>query len=226
MPYPLLCLVGPTAVGKTELSLDLAEALNAEIVSADSMQVYRTMDIGTGKITVQEQRGIAHHMIDVADPIYAYTVHEYAEQARPILAEIIARGRLPLIVGGTGLYVRAVIDHFDFAGTDRNPELREQLNQEAERLGSPILHARLQLLDGEAASRIHPNDARRTIRALEIVMTTGQPRSANFQGTESPYRPILIGVTSERQALYRRIEQRIDHMVEKGLVNEVSALVE
>lgn len=225
MKQPLLCLVGPTAVGKTDLSLDLAEQLQAEIVSVDSMQVYRHMNIGTGKVPLSERRGIQHHMIDVAEPTHPFTVHEFAEQARPLLQAIYARGKLPLLVGGTGLYVRALVDQYDFAQTDRDPVLRAQLEQEVDAEGAHILHARLQEQDPESAARIHPHDARRIIRALEIVQTTGGTVKNSSARAESPYHPVMIGLTCERDTLYSRIGQRIDHMVEQGLVREVEDLL-
>ncbi|MCY0876411.1 MAG: tRNA (adenosine(37)-N6)-dimethylallyltransferase MiaA [Firmicutes bacterium] len=222
---PIVCVVGPTAIGKTDLSLDLAQALHGEIVSADSMQVYRHMDIGTGKIPVVDRRSITHHMIDVVDPWVPFTVHEFAQMARSVLSDLDARQRIPIVVGGTGLYVKALIDHFDFAQTDRDPSLRDALTQEAERVGAPVLHERLRAKDPLSATRIHPNDLRRVIRALEIVERTGRPVEANRSQERPPYAPILIGLTGERERLYQRIERRIDHMVEEGLVAEVERLL-
>lgn len=222
---PLICIVGPTAIGKTDLSLDVAEALGADIVSADSMQVYRHMDIGTGKVPAHERRGVVHHMIDVVDPDASYTVHDYAQHARAVLAELAEKERLAIVVGGTGLYVKALIDHFDFADTDRDLALRDRLTALAQREGSPVLHERLRAQDPLSAARIHPNDARRIIRALEIVERTGQPVPVGRADEDTPYAPILIGLTAQREWLYRRIERRIDHMVEEGLIAEVRNLV-
>ena len=221
---PLLCVVGPTASGKTALSLDLAEAVDGEIVSADSMQVYRHMDIGTAKLPVSERRGIRHHLIDAAAPTETFSAHQYAELARSAIAGIRARGRLPVLVGGTGLYVRAVVDQFDFTQTARDEELRRQLAREAECLGAQALHARLGRLDPRAADRIHPRDLRRIIRALEVVMSTGRPLTASFSADGSLPRARMIGLTLPRDALYRRIDRRVDHMMEMGLLREVEAL--
>ncbi len=222
---PVICVVGPTAVGKSDMGLELAKHYNGEVISADSMQVYRHMDIGTAKLPVLEQQGIVHHMIDVVSALDTFTVHDYAAIARPILQDIHARGRLPIIVGGTGLYVRALIDHFDFTQTKRNMRLREQLASEAREAGSGILHERLQKLDPVSAARIHQNDERRLIRALEVVLETGQPMSKSYQGEESPYTPILLGFTMERLRLYARIDQRVHGMIDQGLVAEVEALL-
>jgi len=222
---PLICVVGPTGIGKTDLSLELATTLDAQVVSADSMQVYRHMDIGTGKLRQQERRGILHHMIDVVDPQVTYTVHQYALQARSILHALHATGCLAVVAGGTGLYVRALIDHFDFTETTQDQELRAALTRIAEREGAPTLHARLTVCDPVAAGRIHPHDARRIIRALEIVERTGRPVAQSYRHEDTPFVPIIIGLTGEREWLYRRIERRIDHMVEEGLVAEVERLL-
>lgn len=221
----VVCLVGPTAVGKTALSLDVAEALDAEIISADAMQVYRGMDIGTGKVLLEERRGIVHHMIDVADPTQSYTVHDYVQNAQAVLSDLAERGRMPVVVGGTGLYVRSLLEQFDFANTAHDATLRARLTEEADQEGSQALHARLRALDDVTAARIHPNDARRIIRALEIVMTTGHPVEHSRVARPSPYRPVLIGLTADREALYRRIERRVDGMMRMGLIGEVQDLL-
>lgn len=221
----VVCVVGPTAVGKTALSLDLAEALDAEVISADAMQVYRGMDIGTGKVLFEERRGIAHHMIDVADPTQSYTVHDYVQSAQAVLSDLAERGRMPVVVGGTGLYVRSLLEQFDFSNTAHNATLRADLTEQADKEGSQKLHEHLRALDDATAARIHPNDARRIIRALEIVMTTGQPVAQSRMVRPSPYRPVLIGLTADREALYRRIECRVDGMIRMGLIDEVRDLL-
>ena len=221
---PVVCIVGPTAVGKSDVSLELAEAFRGEVISADSMQVYRHMDIGTAKLPVNERRGIAHHMIDVVSPLETFTVHNYAVMARVALNDIVARGHLPIVVGGTGLYIRALVDHFDFTQTERNDALREELSQQARSYGTSVLYERLLQLDPDAASRIHHNDERRLIRALEVVLTTGKPMAMNYRIDESPYLPVIIGLTMERTRLYARIEQRVEHMIEAGLEQEVRTL--
>lgn len=223
---PVVCIVGPTAVGKTAASLLLAEVLGGEIVSADSMQVYRYMDIGTAKLPLRERRGIPHHMIDVVDPRISFSVHDYAEMARKSVWDIWQRGRVPVIVGGTGLYVRALVDHFDFTDTQSQPQLRESLRREADVQGLGVLHTRLQRLDPEAAHRIHPNDGRRIIRALEVNLSTGCTMKANYQAQDSPFAAIMVGLTTDRPELYARIDRRVDQMVEAGLVDEVRALME
>ncbi|OPG15600.1 tRNA (adenosine(37)-N6)-dimethylallyltransferase MiaA [Ferroacidibacillus organovorans] len=224
MKTRILCIVGPTAVGKTELSLQLAEALSGEIVSADSMQVYRGMDIGTAKLLMNQRRGIVHHMIDVADPTEVYTVHRYAVQARKTIDEIALRGKTPIVVGGTGLYVRALTEHFDFTETRENEAFRAQLTARAEREGVQRLHEELMLRDPEAATRIHPNDLRRIIRALEVNEITGKTLHENWNQGDSPYDSVMIGLTLSRDALYQRIDARVLQMMEEGLLDEVERL--
>lgn len=217
-------LVGPTAVGKTELSLQLAEWLDAEIVSIDSMQVYKGMDIGTAKVSSDEQARVPHHLLDVRDPEHDLTVAEFQALAREAIAEIAERGKLPLLVGGSGLYLRAVVDELEFPA--RSGEVREQLEAEAEKLGAEALHARLQELDPKAAARIEPGNARRTVRALEVIELTGRPFSENdaWERYESIYALRLAGLTRDRADLYARLEQRVDRMLDSGLVAEVRQL--
>ncbi|WP_219930633.1 tRNA (adenosine(37)-N6)-dimethylallyltransferase MiaA [Sulfoacidibacillus thermotolerans] len=222
---PIVCLVGPTAVGKTWLSLEIAERLRGEIVSADSMQVYRKMDIGTAKLPFGERRGITHYMIDVVEPTEVFTAYDYTTMARPLLKEIYTREKLPLLVGGTGLYVRALVDHLDFTKAARDEVLRDRLGKIAEEQGAEILHGQLQQLDPDAAAKIHPNDHKRLIRALEIVTLTGKPLAKNYDRRESPFIPLFIGLTMERTELYARIDKRVDEMIEKGLVQEVEGLL-
>lgn len=226
MELPIvLCIVGPTAVGKTELSLTVAEAAGGEIVSADSMQVYRTMDIGTAKIPVAERRDITHHMLDIVEPTCSFTVHQYVESARPIIVDIARRERLPVVVGGTGLYVRALIDGFDLARTARDDGLRRMLQDRARRDGPAALHELLAQRDKIAATRIHPHDVRRVVRALEIIEHTGQPVAQSYRPEPAWCRAVFVGLTMQREVLYRRIEQRVDHMMEEGLLQEVAGLL-
>lgn len=225
-PIPFIGIVGPTAVGKTELSLVLAEKLNGEIISADSMQVYKHMDIGTAKLPMNERRGIPHYMIDVVEPMATYSVHEYAVAARNHLRSIFARGKVPIVVGGTGLYFRALTENFDFTETNRNDELRQELEDLANVQGAPALHQKLAERDPVAANRIHPNDKKRIIRALEIVLQSGRSVQDNYQTQERPFVPILMGLNDERERLYRRIDARVDHMLELGLLDEVRDLME
>lgn len=222
----VVCVVGPTAAGKTDLGLDIAERLDGEIVSADSMQVYKGMDIGTAKLPGEKQRGIPHHMIDIVPPTRNFTAYEYAVLAREAIDGIRARGRLPVVVGGTGLYVKAIVDHLDFSRTARDDALRASLAAEAAQQGAENLHERLRGLDPEAAARIHPRDARRIIRALEIVVRTGRPVACAFSREEPPYECVQVGLSPERSVLYRRIDARVDHMMNQGLLDEVRRLMD
>ncbi len=226
MDEPLLVIVGPTAVGKTEISLALAEELGAEIVSADSMQVYRGMDIGTAKPTPAERVRVVHHMIDVADPKDEFSVGEYLRMADIAIGDIRARGGTPLVVGGTGLYVRALADGI-FAGPSADRALREELI-ERERDGGPgTLHAELMDADPEAAARIHPSDIRRIVRALEVYRTKGVPISEYQKAhrASGPGRPVRIaGLMRSRPELYARIDARVDAMMDAGLLHEVESL--
>ncbi|WP_059042980.1 tRNA (adenosine(37)-N6)-dimethylallyltransferase MiaA [Paenibacillus rubinfantis] len=223
----LLVLLGPTAVGKTKLSIELARALSCEIISGDSMQVYREMDIGTAKITEDEMGGVPHHLIDVLDPDQPFSVALFQGWCRNLIPEITDRGHLPFIVGGTGLYIESVCYEFQFteAGADEEFRAREQMF--ADTHGAEALYAKLAELDPKSAARLHPNDVRRVIRALEIVHLTGETLSSQLerQQKQSPYELCLIGLTMDRQMLYNRIERRIDEMLRLGLVEEVRGLL-
>lgn len=223
----LLVLVGPTAVGKTNLSLDIAERFGCEIISGDSMQVYRRMDIGTAKAPEAERRGIPHHLIDIHEPDYPFSVAEFQERARTLIQEIHARGNLPFIVGGTGLYIESVCYDFQFNEAGSDEVYREQLGVFADVHGEEALHDLLKEADPQSAERIHPNDRRRTIRALEVKHLSGVSLSEQQAGQtrESPYETILIGLTMDRDMLYNRIERRIDQMLEAGLIEEVRSLL-
>jgi tRNA dimethylallyltransferase len=222
---PLLVLAGPTATGKTGLAIALARRLGGEIVSADSRQIYRGMDIGTAKPT-PEQRALApHHLLDVVTPDESYTLAQYQADAQAAIAAIHAREQLPLLVGGTGLYIRAVVDNLAIPQVPPNQELRQQLEEEAARQGSAALHARLAALDPIGAARIDPANLRRVIRALEVVLLTGQPFSAQQGARPSPYRPLFLGLNGPRELLYARADQRVDAMLASGLVWEVQRLI-
>jgi tRNA dimethylallyltransferase len=223
----LVVIVGPTAVGKTELSLKLAKRFHGEIISGDSMQVYRQMDIGTAKATPEEQRIVPHHLIDIIDPDQEYSVAVFQEMATRLISEINRRGRLPFIVGGTGLYIESVTHRFQFAQAAQDPELRERLHKLAEVEGVEALHRRLAEIDPVTAERLHPNDVKRVIRAIEIYQLTGC-RMADFQqrAQSSPYDLMLIGLTMDREKLYERINKRVDKMMEAGLVEEVRQLLD
>ncbi|WP_160031947.1 tRNA (adenosine(37)-N6)-dimethylallyltransferase MiaA [Paenibacillus sp. An7] len=224
----LLVLVGPTAVGKTKMSIELAKTFNAEIISGDSMQVYRQMDIGTAKIKPEEMDGIPHHLIDIHEPDYPYSVAEFQANCRHLIEDIHARGKLPFIVGGTGLYVESVCYNFQFSEVGSDEEFRKEQFDYADVHGPEKLHEKLREIDPPSAERLHPNDVRRVIRALEIYHMTGTRQSDQLaaQKKESPYDLCIVGLTMDRQMLYKRIEDRIDEMMEEGLVQEVAALLD
>ncbi|OXM87929.1 tRNA (adenosine(37)-N6)-dimethylallyltransferase MiaA [Paenibacillus rigui] len=223
----LLVLVGPTAVGKTKLSLTLAAEFGAEIISGDSMQVYRGMDIGTAKATLEEQAQVPHHMIDIHDPDHPFSAAEFQERARGYISDIHSRGKLPFLVGGTGLYVESLCYDFQFSEVGSDEAFREEQLRYAEQFGNDALWERLKSIDPESAERLHPNDQRRLIRALEVYHLTGERLSDQLkvQKKVSPYELCIIGLTMDRALLYQRIEQRIDQMIEEGLVEEVKQLL-
>lgn len=224
----LLVLIGPTAVGKTKLSLEIAQRFDCEIISGDSMQVYRGMDIGTAKASPEEQRLVPHHMIDIHHPDHPFSVAEFQERATALIREISDRGKLPMIVGGTGLYVESVCYDYRFTDAPSDEALRQELNEFAETRGDVALHQKLREVDPQTAERLHPRDRRRIIRAIEVHRTTGIPLSAHLarQTKQSPYRLCMIGLTMEREQLYRRIEERVDLMMEQGLLQEVQRLLD
>ncbi len=213
-------IVGPTASGKTELSIAVAETLDAEIVSLDSMQVYRKLDIGTAKATPEQRERVPHHLIDVLDPSQDLTVAWFQSAARSAIDDISARGRLPLLVGGAGLYWRAVVDDLRFP--PRDPAIREDLETEAEDVGPAALHARLLELDPQAAARIDPANTRRIVRALEVIAVTGRPFSDNrsWDAYESIFDLAVAGLAWSRETLYERVEARVDEMLRSGLIAE------
>jgi len=225
----LLVLVGPTAVGKTRYSIEIARRWNAEIISGDSMQVYCGMDIGTAKIRPEETSGIPHHLIDIRDPEEPFAAGEFQQLARGLIGEIAARGRLPFIVGGTGLYIESLLYGFDFPEAPADNRIRAELQRFAEQHGAEALHERLREVDPASAARLHPNDVKRVVRALEIAIGTGEAMSAKISGfrepRESPYDFCLIGLTMDRNILYDRIDRRVDAMIEAGLVDEVRRLL-
>lgn len=224
----LLVLLGPTAVGKTALSLELAQTFQAEIISGDSMQVYRGMDIGTAKASSAERALVPHHLIDIRDPDQSYAVSDFQEECQQAIEAIAARGRLPFIVGGTGLYIQSVVYGYRFSQAGQDDQYRQEMQEYAEQHGVQALHDRLRQVDPESAARIHMNNTRRVIRALEIYHLTGRTMTDYLaeQDRESPYQLCLLGLTMERERLYRRIEERIDLMIEEGLIGEVQDLLE
>ncbi|MFF5505798.1 tRNA (adenosine(37)-N6)-dimethylallyltransferase MiaA [Streptomyces roseolus] len=222
-PAPrVIAVVGPTAAGKSDLGVFLAQQLGGEVVNADSMQLYRGMDIGTAKLTPEERGGVPHHLLDIWDVTEAASVAEYQRLARAEIDRLLAEGRTPVLVGGSGLYVRGAVDALEFPGTD--PGIRARLEAELEERGSGVLHARLAAADPEAARAILPSNGRRIVRALEVIEITGKPFTANLPGHESVYDTVQIGVDVARPELDERIASRVDRMWEAGLVDEVRAL--
>ncbi|MFE3492313.1 tRNA (adenosine(37)-N6)-dimethylallyltransferase MiaA [Streptomyces sp. NPDC059175] len=222
-PAPkVIAVVGPTAAGKSDLGVHLARELGGEVVNADSMQLYRGMDIGTAKLTREERGGIPHHLLDIWDVTEAANVAEYQRLARAHIDRLLAAGRTPVLVGGSGLYVKGAIDVLEFPGTD--PAVRARLEAELQERGSGVLHARLTAADPDAARVILPSNGRRIVRALEVIEITGKPFTANLPGHDAVYDTVQIGVDVARPELDERIALRVDRMWEAGLVEEVRTL--
>lgn len=230
MASKILVIVGPTASGKTKLAVELALRHNGEVVSADSMQIYRTMDIGTAKPTAGEMKGVPHHMLDVADPGEDFSVARYVEMAAACVDDILARGRLPILAGGTGLYIDSLLSGRTFAAFSQESPLRAELQAKAKEEGSPQLWLKLKQVDPEAAARLHPNDEKRIVRALEVWYQTGKTISQHNQETKAippRYDALTIGLAfREREDMWARIDRRVDEMMAAGLVEEVRALLE
>jgi len=227
---PVIVVVGPTASGKTRLSVDLAKYFGGEVISADSMQIYRYMDVGTAKVTDEEKQGIPHHMIDILDPGEKFSVAEYVEMASKIVYTVYEKGKIPVVAGGTGLYVDSLITGTAFEPLESDPELRDVLQKEADTLGNEALFQKLQQADPELAKTMHPNNVGRVIRALEVYQLTGIPMSEHQRRSRqnpSPYESCIIGLSyDDRQKLYDRIDLRVDLMVKDGLLEEVKTLAE
>ena len=219
----VVAVVGPTATGKSDLGVALAEHLDGEVVNADALQLYRGLDIGTAKLTPAERRGVPHHLLDVLEPDEDATVAAYQRDARAALTDIAARGRRPVVVGGSGLYVRSLLDRIEFPGTD--PEVRAALEARAEAEGARALHAELAAADPVAAENIGPRNARRIVRALEVIALTGKPYSANLPGHDYEVPAVQIGLDCDRAVLDARVQARVDRMWAAGLVDEVRGLV-
>jgi tRNA dimethylallyltransferase len=222
---PLVAIIGPTAVGKTEIAIQLAERLNAEIVSADSRLLYRGMDVGTAKPTLAERARVPHHLIDVADPDETWSLARYQEAASQAIAGIQQRGKLALLVGGTGQYIRAIVEGWAPPKLPPQQALRKVLASWVEEIGGRALHDRLAVVDPIAAGNIDARNVRRTLRALEVIFTTGQRFSAQRMRGQSPYRLFQVGLTRSRGDLYARIDARIEHMLQTGWLQEVSDLL-
>lgn len=228
MKNKVIFVVGPTAVGKTDTAIHLAKTLKGEIISADSMQIYRYMDIGTAKPTLEEREGIPHYLMDCVDPDTPFTVADFQREAMELIRAITARGNVPIVAGGTGLYVHSLLYEMDFTSSSANQSLRLELEEEARTKGPLSLHERLQALDPEAAKRIHPNNVKRVIRALEVNLEGGETMGDFRQNlTPNPeISPYLIGLTRDRESLYERINQRVEIMLNQGLVAEVQRLLD
>lgn len=223
----ILCVVGPTASGKTDFAIALAKERNGEVVSCDSMQIYRDMNIGTAKPTMEEMAGIPHYMLDFVDPADSYSVAEFVRDARICVEDILKRGKTPILCGGTGLYVNSMIFQIEFSEEENNPSYREELQVLAEKEGVDAVHRLLKERDPQAAEEIHPNNVKRVIRALEIIKSTGMTKAEADQRArkEPQYDAEIYGMQMERERLYRRIDDRVDRMMEAGLLEEVKGLV-
>lgn len=225
---PLIILTGPTAVGKTELSIALAKSIGGEIISADSMQVYKYMDIGTAKIRSEEMDGVPHHLIDILEPDVAFNVAMFKDLAKSSVEDVYSRGRIPILVGGTGFYIQALLYDIDFSEEDSDSSIRKELETLVEIKGAAFLHEKLREVDPESAEQIHANNVKRVIRALEYYQLHGEKISTHNETErhkESPYDFLYFVLTHDRQVLYERIEKRIDQMIDHGLISEVDNLL-
>lgn len=226
---PLIVLTGPTAVGKTSLSIALAKAVNGAVISADSMQVYKHMDIGSAKIMPEEMEGVDHYLIDVLEPKEEFNIVLFQQMTKTAMEEIYEQGKVPILVGGTGFYIQSVVYDIDFTKEEDETGIRARLEREAEELGSHALHERLRLADPKSAQMIHENNVKRVIRALEFYELTGTPISEHNEAEhakESPYDVTYFVLNDKRELIYERIEKRVDQMLEQGLVEEVKRLRE
>lgn len=224
---PLIIITGPTAVGKTDISIRIAKKLDGEIISADSMQVYRHMDIGTAKIRPEEMQGVRHHLIDCLAPYEEFNIYLFKEMADRAVEDILSRGKMPIIVGGTGFYIQSVLKNVDFSEEEKDTDYREKLRRIADEQGAEILHDMLSKVDPAAADKIHANNVKRVIRALEYYEQTGMKISEHNEAEsekESPFDYLYFVMNNDREVLYERIERRIDKMMEDGLVDEVKRL--
>lgn len=228
MKKPLIVITGPTASGKTSLAVALAKKIGGEVISGDSMQVYKHMDIGTAKVTEDEKKGIPHYMIDEFEPDQECSVAVFQQQVKKYMNKIYNKGNIPIIVGGTGFYIRSITHDIEFEQVVKNEDYRKQLTKEADTFGAEYLHNRLQKVDPESASTIHMNNVQRVIRALEYYMETGKPISKHNteeKQKQTPYNLIFIALTMDREILYSRINIRVDQMIEEGLISEIESLI-
>ncbi len=224
----VIVIAGPTASGKTGLAVELALKVGGEVVSADSMQIYRKMNIGTAKPTMEERRGIPHHLLDIVDPDEEFSVAQFKDAAITCIEEIIGRGKIPIVAGGTGLYINTLVYNITFTDTISDWDYREQLSKIASEQGAIVLHEMLEKVDPKSAVAIHPNNVKRVIRALEVYKTTGKPISEHQEESRKippPYNYQIFGLEVERDTLYARIDKRVDKMMDTGLYEEVDALI-
>lgn len=221
----IVIISGPTASGKTAFSVDIAKKIDGEIISCDSMQIYKDMNIGTAKVSLKEMQGIRHHMIDVVNPWEEFSVGEYALRTNKIIDDIICRGKLPIIVGGTGLYIDAILYPMSFGG-NKNEEVRKSLEEECEKFGKEYMHGLLAQIDPSDAEKIHPNNIKRVLRALEIYRVTGKCKSSMIDAERQMQYDCCMAVLSpNRETLYKKIDMRVDCMFDNGLIDEVKSLL-
>ena len=222
----IIAVVGPTASGKTALAIEIAKEFNGEVVSCDSMQIYKHMDIGTAKPTIEEQQQVKHHMIDIVEPYENYSVAEFTKRARECIDDVVARGKVPIVAGGTGLYFDSIVENIVFPDIPNDPKVREEMIEMADLCGNQVVHDLLAQKDPQAAAKIHPNNLRRVIRALEICHVTGRTFTAvNADSKREPiYDTLIFGLDIDREFLYDRINNRVDQMLAEGLLEEVQGL--
>ena len=224
----LFILLGPTAIGKTEVSISLAQKMKGEIISADSMQIYKYMDIGSAKVTKEEMDGVKHHLVDILYPDEEFTVANYKSKAKQLIAELNSENKIPIVAGGTGLYINSLVYDLNFTEVPPNEEFRRKLEIIAEQKGNEYIHERLENIDEESSKKISPNDQKRVIRALEIYEVTGKTMSEynkDFRKPVEAYNLVMIGLNMDRARLYERINQRVDIMIERGLIEEVKSIL-
>lgn len=227
--HPLFVLIGPTAVGKTKLSIEIAKKIDGEIISGDSMQVYKYLDIGTAKIRSEETQGIPHHLVNIKKPTESFSVAEFKKLAEEKISEIYNKGKFPMLVGGTGLYVNSVINNYNFTENDSSQKIRENLKRVVVEQGVETLLAKLNEIDPISAQKFHPNDQRRIIRALEVYYSTGKPISLNHNtnnNDNAKYNLIMVGLNLAREKLYKRINVRVDEMLKEGWLSEIENLLQ
>lgn len=222
----IIIIAGPTASGKTDTAVSVAELVNGEIICADSMQIYRYMDIGTAKVTSDEMRGITHYMYDIVDPAECYSVSDYVENTKKLISDIIMRGKTPVIVGGTGLYIESLIYPFGLGGAKSDEKIKKELEIELAEKGAEYMHEQLKQIDPQDAEKIHPNNTKRLLRALEIYRLTGKTKSESSEEKILQYDVDMNILTWDREVLYDRINRRVDIMFENGLVDEIKSLLD